>query len=285
MMKKILSFTISVIIAVTAWGQEPVTAADTLSQTQAVNDSVSIGSHTEFSASNLVNGSATKAEGDSAYIRNDYASAIQIYEALLKKGEAAEVYYNLGNSYYKADDIAKAILNYERALLLQPGNADVRANLDIARSKTIDKVVPVPEIFFVAWTKSLINSLSVNAWAKLGIASFILLLISLSLFFFSKQIIWKKSGFIAGMIFLFFVVLSNLFASQQKNELLNRNNAIILSPSVTVRSTPSESGTSLFVLHEGHKVEIKDNSMREWKEIRLEDGKVGWVPTSTIEVI
>ncbi len=283
MMKKILSFTISVIIAITTWGQEPVVATDTLSQ--AVNDSVSIGSHTEFSASKLVSGSVTKAEGDSAYMRNDYASAIQIYEALLKKGEAAEVYYNLGNSYYKADDIAKAILNYERALLLQPGNADVRANLEIARSKTIDKVIPVPEIFFVAWTKSLINSLSVNAWAKLGIVFFIFLLVSFSLFFFSKQIIWKKSGFIAGIIFLFFVVLCNVFASQQKRELMNRNDAIILSPSVTVRSTPSESGTSLFVLHEGHKVEIKDNSMREWKEIRLEDGKVGWVPTSTIEVI
>ncbi len=283
MMKKILSFTISVIIAITTWGQEPVVATDTLSQ--AVNDSVSIGSHTEFSASKLVSGSVTKAEGDSAYMRNDYASAIQIYEALLKKGEAAEVYYNLGNSYYKADDIAKAILNYERALLLQPGNADVRANLEIARSKTIDKVIPVPEIFFVAWTKSLINSLSVNAWAKLGIVFFIFLLVSFSLFFFSKQIIWKKSGFIAGIIFLFFVVLCNVFASQQKRELMNRNAAIILSPSVTVRSTPSESGTSLFVLHEGHKVEIKDNSMREWKEIRLEDGKVGWVPTSTIEVI
>lgn len=82
-------------------------------------------------------------------MRNDYASAIQIYESLLTKGEAAEIYYNLGNSYYKTDDIAKAILNYERALLLQPGNADVRANLEIARSKTIDKVVSVPDIFFV----------------------------------------------------------------------------------------------------------------------------------------
>ena len=100
-----------------------------------------------------------------------------------------------------------------------------------------------------------------------------------------EQIVWKKSGFIAGIVFLVFVVLSNVFASEQKTELMNRNNAIILSPSVTVRSTPSESGTSLFVLHEGHKIEIKDNSMREWKEIRLEDGKVGWVPASAIEVI
>ena len=203
----------------------------------------------------------------------------------MKKGEAAGIYYNLGNSYYKADDIARAILNYERALLLEPGNADIRANLEIARSKTVDKVVPVPEIFFVTWTKSLINSVSMKTWAGLGIAFFILLLISFALFFFSKQLIWKKAGFIGGIVFLVLVILSNVFAAQQKSELLDRNDAIILSPSVTVRSTPSESGTSLFILHEGHKVEVKDDSMREWKEIRLEDGKVGWVPATAIEVI
>lgn len=281
MMKKIISFTLVLLMAVAVWGQG--VGADSLSRT--AGDSVSIGSHTEFSAAKSSDDNVTKAEGDSAYVRNDYASAIQIYESLLKKGEAAEVYYNLGNSYYKAGDIAKAILNYERALLLQPGNADIRANLEIARSKTIDKVVSVPDIFFVAWTKSLINCLSVDAWARLGVAFFILLLVSFSFFFFSKQIMWKKSGFIAGLICLVLVVVSNVFASEQKSKLMNRNEAIILSPSVTVRSTPSESGTSLFILHEGHKIEIKDNSMREWKEIRLEDGKVGWVPTSAIEVI
>lgn len=280
MMKKIISLTFTMLMTVVVWGQGTV-EADTLS----AKDSVSIGSHTEFSAAKLLEDNVTKAQGDSAYMRNDYASAIQIYESLLKKGEASEIYYNLGNSYYKADDIAKAILNYERALLLQPGNADIRANLEIARSKTVDKVVSVPDIFFVAWTKSLINCLSVDVWAKLGIVFFILLLVSFSLFFFSKQVVWKKSGFIAGVIFLVFVILSNIFASEQKNELMNRNKAIILSPSVTVRSTPSESGTSLFVLHEGHRIEIKDNSMREWKEIRLEDGKVGWVPTSALEII
>lgn len=282
MMKKIISFTLGLMMTVVAWGQNTTTMADTLASA----DSVSIGSHTEFSAAKLEDDdNVTKAEGDSAYIRNDYASAIQIYENLLKKGESAEVYYNLGNSYYKADDIARAILNYERALLLQPGNADIRANLEIARSKTVDKIAPVPDIFFVAWIKSLINCLSVDAWARLGVIFFMLLLVSLYLFFFSKQIVWKKTGFIVGVILLVFVILSNVFASQQKNELMNRNEAIILSPSVTVRSTPSESGTSLFILHEGHKVEIKDNSMREWKEIRLKDGKVGWVPTAAIEVI
>lgn len=279
-MKKILVFTLSLVMALTLYSQNS-TTIDTL---QAANDTMSAGSQTEFSAARQES-NVTKAEGDSAYMRNDYASAIQIYENLLKNGEAAEVYYNLGNSYYKADDIAKAILNYERALLLQPGNADIRANLEIARSKTIDKVIPVPEIFFVAWTKSLINSLSVDAWAKLGVVFFILLLVSLYLFFFSKQIAGKKTGFIGGIVFLVLVVLSNVFAAQQKNELTDRNAAIVLSPSVTVRSTPSESGTSLFILHEGRKVEIKDNTMREWKEILLEDGKVGWVPASAVEVI
>ena len=264
--------------SVTLFGQDAV-----------LNDSVSSDSLTKsdasaFSAAKQIV-KATKAEGDSAYIKNDFASAIQIYESLLQQGEAPEIYYNLGNCYYKTDDIARAILNYERALLLSPGNTDIRANLEIARSKAIDKVTPVPEIFFITWIKSLVNSQSSDAWARTGIISFLLLLVSLAIFFFTQHIKWKKIGFSAAILFLIVTVLSNLFASQQKSYLTNRNDAIILSPSVTVRSTPSESGTSLFVLHEGRKVEIKDNSMREWKEIRLEDGKVGWVPSSSIEVI
>ena len=95
----------------------------------------------------------------------------------------------------------------------------------------------------------------------------------------------KKIGFISGIILLIVTVCSNLFASQQKEHLVNRSEAIVMNPSVTVRSTPSESGTSLFILHEGRKVSVKDNSMKEWKEIRLEDGKVGWVPASAIDVI
>ena len=227
----------------------------------------------------------TKTKGDSAYIKEDYAAAIQIYEALLKNGEAADVYYNLGNSYYKIGEIAKAVLNYERALLLQPGNGDIRANLEVARAKTIDKVEPVPEVFFVSWIKSLTNSMSVDAWATWGIVSFILLIIAFYFFIFSKQIMLKKIGFISGIILLIVTVCSNLFASQQKEHLVNRSEAIVMNPSVTVRSTPSESGTSLFILHEGRKVSVKDNSMKEWKEIHLEDGKVGWVPASAIEVI
>lgn len=102
------------------------------------------------------------------------------------------MYYNLGNSYYKIGEIAKAVLNYERALLLQPGNSDIRANLEVARAKTIDKVEAIPEIFFVSWIKSLINNMSVDAWATLGITSFILLIVALYFSSFQSRYYGKK---------------------------------------------------------------------------------------------
>ena len=240
-------------------------------------------SHTTFSCNTLDD--ATKADGDSAYIKEDYAAAIQIYEALLKNGEAADVYYNLGNSYYKIGEIAKAVLNYERALLLNPGNSDIRFNLELARSKTVDKVIPSSKMFFVTWTQSLINTMSEKAWAHTGIIMFILMILALSLFIFGKRVVLKKVGFISAIFFFLVTILANIFASEQKSELINHDNAIIMAPSVTVKSTPNQSGTDLFILHEGRKVIIKDNTMKEWKEIKLEDGNVGWVPTNVIEII
>lgn len=270
-MKRVYVIVVSLVLTVAAWGQD--------SLQQAIpQDSIS------FSAAKQVR-NATKEEADSAYIQGDYAAAIQIYENLLLQGEAAEVYYNLGNAYYKADEVARAILNYERALLLQPGNGDIKANLEIARAKTIDKVVQVPDIFFIAWIKAAIHSLSLKAWAVLAISCFLLLLGGMLLFFISKRIVWKKAGFFTGIACAILTVVFNIFASYQRKELENRDKAIIVAPSVTVRSTPSERGTSLFILHEGHKVTIKDASMKEWNEIQLEDGKVGWVPVSSMEVI
>lgn len=228
----------------------------------------------------------TKVQADSAYINNDFATAITLYENILtNEGESADIYYNLGNSYYKMDNIAKAILNYERALLLNPGDGDIRFNLELAQSKTVDKVIPKSEIFFISWINSLINTMSERGWAKVGIITFIMILTSLSLYFFGKKIILKKVGFIVAVILLFICVLANTFASTQKKEILNHGNAIIMAPSVTVKSTPNEGGTDLFILHEGRKVIIKDDTMKEWKEIQLEDGNAGWVSTSVLEII
>lgn len=228
----------------------------------------------------------TKAQADSAYINNDFANAIYLYENILaNKGESADIYYNLGNSYYKMDNIAKAIVNYEKALVLKPGNEDIRFNLDLAQSKTVDKVTPMSEVFLVTWMNSLINTMSEKGWAKTGIITFILMLSCLALYFFSKKISMKKLGFIAAICFLFVCIIANIFASNQKNKAQSHGSAIIMAPSITVKSTPNEGGTDLFILHEGRKVNIKDNTMREWKEIQLEDGNAGWVPSSAIEII
>ena len=229
---------------------------------------------------------ATKAQADSAYINNDFASAIHLYENILaNQGESADIYYNLGNSYYKMDNIAKAIVNYEKALVLNPGNGDIRFNLELAQSKTVDKVTPMSEVFLITWFKSLTNTMSEKGWAKMGIVTFILMLLCLALYFFGKKIALKKIGFIAALCLLLICILSNVFASSQKCKAQSHSTAIIMAPSVTVKSTPNEGGTDLFILHEGRKVNIKDNTMREWKEIQLEDGNAGWVPASVIEII
>ncbi|MCR8917358.1 tetratricopeptide repeat protein [Bacteroides gallinaceum] len=234
----------------------------------------------------VANAAATKEEADAAYQKNNFSEAVGMYEEILNtQGESAAIYYNLGNAYYKSKNIAKAVLNYERALLLNPGDSDIRFNLEMARSKTVDQITPTAEVFIVTWYKSLVNTMSERSWSFIGIFSFILCLITLSFYIFGKQLWLRKTGFVAAIVMLVITIGSNVFAGQQKDELVNRTGAIIMEPSVAVKSTPNESGTDLFVLHEGTKVYIDDNSMKEWKEIRLEDGNVGWVKASSIEVI
>ena len=227
----------------------------------------------------------TKAEADSAYVRGQYQHAITQYEALLKQGASADLYYNLGNAYYRTENIPEAVLNYERALLLSPGDRDIRFNLQIARSKTFDKIVPESEMFFVTWYRSLVSMMSVDAWARTALIALALTIILLLVYLFSERIWLRKAGFFGGVALLVLFVGANIFAWQQKKDLLNRKGAIIFAPSVTVKSTPAANGTDLFILHEGTKVVITDGSMKEWKEIRLADGKEGWIESKHIRVI
>lgn len=230
-------------------------------------------------------GAITKANADSAYARQQYQQAIKDYEELLHDGVSAELYYNLGNAYYRTDNITRAVLNYERALLLSPGDGDIRFNLQMARSKTIDKITPESEMFFVTWYHALVNIMSVDGWARTALVSFALAIVLALAYLFSASIWVRKVGFFGGLAFIAVFILANLFAYQQRQELVNRTGAIIISSAVPVKSTPSKSGTDLFILHEGTKVEITDGTMRGWKEIRVADGKEGWIETSKIEII
>jgi len=227
----------------------------------------------------------TKTEADSAYVRGEYQQAIKDYEALLEQGASADLYYNLGNAYYRTENITRAVLNYERALLLSPGDKDIRFNLQMARSKTIDKITPEQEMFFVTWYRSLVNLTSVDGWANVALISLALAIVLALLYLFSERIWLRKVGFFGAIILLVFFLLGNVFAYQQKDLLVHRRGAIVTAPAVTVKSTPAKQGTDLFILHEGTKVTITDGSMKDWKGIRLADGKEGWIETRQIESI
>ena len=228
---------------------------------------------------------STLKEAEEAYAKEDYTQAIELYESILKSyGESAMVYYNLGNAYYKAGKVAPAILNYERALLLNPGDSDTRFNLQVARQKTVDKIEPIGEFFLTRWIGTVEDVYSADGWAKWGVAFFVLFIGCLVLFFFSKWIRLKKIGFFAGICFLLISLVANLFADSQQDKLLHRADAIVFASTVTVKSSPDASGTDLFILHEGTKVTIK-STLGEWSEIQLEDGNVGWMPSKEIQQI
>lgn len=227
----------------------------------------------------------TKENADSAYARQQYQQAIKDYQELLHTGVNADLYYNLGNAYYRMDNITRAVLNYERALLLAPGDRDIRFNLQIARNKTIDKITPESEMFFVTWYRSLVNLTNTDGWAVVSLVALALGIALVLLYLFANKIWLRKVGFFGGAFTVLLFLLSSIFAYQQHLSLTNRKGAIIISSAVQIKSTPAKNGTDLFILHEGTKVEIVDGTMNNWKKVVVADGKEGWLETSNIEII
>ena len=227
----------------------------------------------------------TKQNADVEYAKGNYQQAIKDYQEILKTGVSSEIYYNLGNAYYRTDNITQALLAYERALQLSPGDNDIRFNLQYARSKTIDKITPETEMFFVTWYNSLVNFTSVDRWANTAIISIVMALLLILVFLFAPQMWARKSGFYGSAVFLLLFAFANLFAFQQKHELETKQGAIVIAPTVNVKKTPAASGTDVFVIHEGTRVDITDRGMKQWRGIKLADGREGWLKTSQIEEI
>lgn len=227
----------------------------------------------------------TKQNADVEYAKGNYQQAIKDYQEILKAGVSSEIYYNLGNAYYRTDNITQALLAYERALQLSPGDNDIRFNLQYARSKTIDKITPETEMFFVTWYNSLVNFTSVDRWANTAIVSIVMALLLILVFLFAPQMWARKSGFYGSAVFLLLFAFANLFAFQQKHELETKQGAIVIAPTVNVKKTPAASGTDVFVIHEGTRVDITDRGMKQWRGIKLADGREGWLKTSQIEEI
>lgn len=226
-----------------------------------------------------------KVQADSAYVQEHYDKAIELYSQLADMGQSAVVYYNLGCAYYRKGDMAHSILWLERASLLDPGNKDIAYNLQLVRGKTIDRIEPAHEFFLASLWRGLVNSMHTDAWAILAVVCFGLMLVSFSVRLFSSRMLLRRISLYIGVTLLVLTLLGNACAIQQNRYALHHASGIITSSSVTVKSTPAESGNDLFVIHEGTHVDIQDDSMKEWAEVRIADGKVGWVPKKSFERI
>lgn len=224
-------------------------------------------------------------KANNLFVQNNFQEAIDTYELILDNGyESSDLYYNLGNAYYKQNIIAKAILNYERALLLDPNNADIKYNLELTNSLVVDKIEVLPVFFLRSWVKNFRNMFSSNIWAIFSIVCFVLTLIFISLFLYTRNYGFKKIFFWLGFIVFISSMISFIFSYQQKQKVIDNNTAIIINPSVTVKGSPDASGTDLFVIHEGTKVWI-DDKISDWNEIKLSDGSVGWIKSEEFEII
>lgn len=227
----------------------------------------------------------TKANADAEYAKGNYQQAAIDYGELLREGESPVLYYNLGNSYYRLGNITQSVIAYEKAQRLAPSDRDVKYNLEFVRSKTIDKIVPADEMFFVSWYASLVNMFCVDGWARLAVVSFVFGLLMALLFLLGHSEWMRKTGFYAAILFVVVFVGSNIFAWQQKCAFEQRNKAVVTAPTANIKSTPADTGTDAFVIHEGTSVTITDRTMKDWYSVKLANGKEGWLRRSQVEVI
>ena len=224
-------------------------------------------------------------EANDLYASNEFAKAIKSYETLVSQGyESSELYFNLGNAYYKNGEITKAILYYEKAKLLAPNSEDIQFNLELANQFVVDKIEPLPQPFFVKWGQSILNLFSSNQWAIFSIFTFIGMLILAVVYIFARNISVKKISFAIAVLSITVSLITFILAGKQKSKITHHNEGIIFATTVTVKSSPDESGTDLFVIHEGLKAQIKQE-LGNWYEIRIADGNSGWIQKSAIEKI
>ena len=231
---------------------------------------------------------------NTAYINSDYHRAIDAYRQLILRGYASDkLYYNLANAYFKVGRYGKAILYYNRALRLAPGDADIRYNLDVANTFTKDKIAAIEaEKTRVAMSavvpegSEFTDALEIPqaAWSVVSLAALALLFALVLLYLLAGRLAWRKAGFYGTLAMLLVFVASTSFAVTERRELLDSTEAVVMSSSVSVKSSPDKASTDLFVLHEGTKVRTV-SELGDWREIVIADGKKGWVEARTIETI
>jgi tetratricopeptide (TPR) repeat protein len=222
---------------------------------------------------------------NAAYAKNDFDKAIKGYENILAKGKAsAALYFNLGNAYYKTNNVGMAVLNYERAKKLAPDDEDLAANLKLTLQRTEDRIDKAPELFLNEWKNDITGLTGEKNWSLLCIAMLCLSLALFALYIVSNRSGLRKTGFFGGSILLVITVVFFLIARHSYEMTVNSAEAVITAGSVTVHGSPDEKGTKLFILHEGTKVNVQQEN-EGWTEVRIANGNVGWIKINALQKI
>ncbi len=224
-------------------------------------------------------------KANQAYIDEAYQEAVSLYEKIAEmEWESASLYYNLGNAYYQKGMLGKAILNYERALRLNPSDEAIRHNLRIAVGQTADRIEPLPRLFFLDWHDRYVLLQPVDAWAKNVIILVFLTALFIALFFVARKKVYKQLCAGVSMVLILLTLAGFYAAGRQYYTVHEKQEAIVMASRVVVKSAPGERGIDLFLVHEGTRVEIS-NTVRDWSEIRLANGNIGWIERRALEEI
>ncbi|RUA32879.1 MAG: hypothetical protein DSY76_00085 [Bacteroidetes bacterium] len=219
------------------------------------------------------------------YEQGNYDSTIILLDSIVSMNlESAELYYNLGNAWYKKGEIPKAILYYEKAKKLEPNNPDINYNLALANTKVADKIEAVPEFFLKTWWKKSLLFFNEKQWMYVNIISYSILLIFLIIFFTTRSKARKQFAFYLSILFLFLSIISGVYGYNSSKLLHSHNTAIVFTPTVNVKSSPNDNANTIFVIHQGTKVQLMDK-LKNWHRIKLANGSIGWISESDFEKI
>jgi hypothetical protein len=223
--------------------------------------------------------------GNDLYQKGKYNEAVGAYENVLKTNkQSAELYFNLGNCYYKLNKVAPAIYNYEKALVLSPNDKDVQTNLRFAQKRTIDEVKVIPKVGFAKLLRDFTGIYHYNTWAWISVSFSVLFLLSFIGYYFSQLTVSKRIFFF-GMFIMFVLLLISVSAAIFENShFKNERPAVVFAEMVEVKAEPQKLATNVVTLHEGTKVFVKE-TVESWKKIQLTDGTEGWIQTSAIKEV
>lgn len=224
-------------------------------------------------------------KGNALYQKGNYNEAIAAYESVLSsKKQSAELYFNLGNCYYKLNKVAPAIYNYEKALVLNPNDNEIKNNLKFAQKMTIDEIKDVPKVGFAKLLRDFTAEFHYDTWAWIAVSFSGLFLLFFVGYYFSQTTLLKRIFFFGMFVLVFLILISVLSAIFEKSHYENERPAIIFAEVAEVKGEPKSSASAVYTLHEGTKVYVHD-VLDNWKKIELTDGSEGWIESAAIKEV